>query len=144
MTPSRDLAADPLAESRVLPPVTEANAAFWTSGLTGTWQLPRCSECRRFIHPGQPRCPYCLTDTLRPEAVTGDGTVFTYTVNRYPWLPGWKVPFVAAVVELDDQTGLRVTANLIDVDPEDVQIGMRVTVTFIHTQDRAVPVFRPL
>jgi len=146
--PTRDsnprlLSADPIAETHILPPVTEANAAFWTSGASGTWQLPRCGDCRTFIHPGQPLCPLCLTDTLRPEPVTGNGTVFTYTINRYPWLPGWKVPFVAAVVELDDQPRLRVTANLVDVEPEDVTIGMRVTVAFIHTDDRWVPVFRP-
>lgn len=140
---SRVLTGDPLAEERILPPLTPANEAFWTSGASGTWQLPRCTDCRTYIHPGQPRCPLCLTDTLRPDPVTGNGTVYTYTINRYPWLPGWKVPFVAAVVELDDQPGLRVTANLVDVEPEDVAIGMRVTVAFIHTDDRWVPVFRP-
>jgi hypothetical protein len=70
--------------------------------------------------------------------------VFTFTVNRYPWLEGWAVPYVAAVVELDDQPGLRVTSNLVDVAPSDVEIGMPVEVTFSHEGSYWVPLFRPV
>jgi uncharacterized OB-fold protein len=138
------LASDPIAPARTYPELTPANEAFWTSGKSGRWSLPRCTDCRQFIHPGQPRCPFCLTNTLEPEPVTGTGTVFTYTVNRYPWFPGWTVPFVAAVIELDDQPGLRVTSNVIDIEPEAVQIGLRVEVTFVEDAGRWLPLFRPL
>lgn len=129
---------------RMFPELTESNAAFWTSGAGGTWQLPRCTRCDLYIHPGQPRCPYCLTDTLVPTPVSGRGTVHTFTVSRYPWLEGWAVPYVTALVELDEQPGLRVTSNLVGVEAEDVTIGMRVRVTFAEEQGRWVPLFRPL
>lgn len=128
---------------RMLPPITDANRAFWTSGSTGVWQLPRCTACRRYVHPGQVRCPWCLTATLRAEPVSGRGSVFTFTVNRYPWLESWEVPYVAAIVELDDQPGLRVTTNLVDVEPSDVEIGMLVEVTFSQEGLYWVPLFRP-
>jgi uncharacterized OB-fold protein len=128
----------------MFPPITAANAAFWTSGRTGHWELPRCRSCRLFIHPGQPRCPYCLTDSLQPERVSGTGSVFTFTINRYPWFADWSVPFVVALIELDDQPGLRVTSNLVGVEPQDVRIGLRVGVEFAEEQGRWVPLFRPL
>jgi uncharacterized OB-fold protein len=129
---------------RMFPDLTPANEAFWTSGGTGVWRLPRCTGCRKFIHPGQERwCPHCLTETLRPEPVSGRGVVFTFTVARYPWLEGWDIPFVTALVELDDQPGLRVTTNVVGVDPEEVVIGMRVEVTFAEEDGRWVPLFRP-
>jgi len=127
---------------RTLPALTDANRAFWTSGASGKWQFPRCTTCRRFIHPGQPRCTTCLTDTLVPEPVLGRGTVFTFTINRYAWLPGWETPYVAAIVELDDQPGLRVTSNLVGCDPEQVRIGDRVQVVFSPQGEYWVPLFR--
>jgi len=127
---------------RSLPEITDANRAFWTSGSTGAWSLPRCSTCRRYVHPGQFRCPWCLTDTLAPEAVSGRGSVYTYTVNRYPWLEGWDVPYIAAIVELEEQEGLRVTSNLVGCDPEQVRIGDRVQVVFSPQGEYWVPLFR--
>ncbi|MGW4338433.1 Zn-ribbon domain-containing OB-fold protein [Rhodococcus koreensis] len=137
------LQSDPIAHTRSFPQLTESNEAFWTSGASGNWKLPHCSLCNRYIHPGQPRCPYCLTNTVTPKGVTGLGNVFTYTINRYPWSEGWAVPYVAAVIELDDQPGLRVTSNLTAIDPEEVHIGMRVEVCFVESSGRWVPLFRP-
>jgi uncharacterized OB-fold protein len=128
---------------RTLPVLTDANRAYWTSGQTGTWSLPQCTACRRYVHPGQPWCPWCLTDTLMPAEVSGRGTVFTYTISRYQWMPGWTVPFAGAIVELEEQAGLRVTTNLVDVDPESVYIGMPVDVAFERQGEHWVPLFRP-
>ena len=49
---------------------------------------------------------------------------------------------LAVLVDLDE--GIRIVSNLIDVDPADVRIGMRVEVAFVDTADgAAVPVFHP-
>lgn len=149
MTEYRRAAVTPAADRdrfgvRMLPELTDANRDFWTSGGTGVWQLPRCTTCRKFIHPGQPRCTVCLTETLVAESVTGLGTVYTFTISRYPWLEGWETPYVAAVIELDDQPALRVTSNIVGVDPNDVYIGMRVEVEFSAQGEFWVPLFRPI
>jgi uncharacterized OB-fold protein len=128
---------------RMLPELTDANRPFWTSGGTGQWSLPWCSECSLYIHPGQPRCPRCLNDSLAPRPVSGRGSVFTFTVSNYQWLPGWATPYVAAIIELDDQAGLRVTSNLVGVEAADVRIGMPVEVTFSQQGEYWVPLFRP-
>lgn len=60
---------------------------------------------------------------------TGFGTVYSYVVHRAPKVPGRGLPFVVALVELDE--GVRMLGELRDVDPDAVQIGMPVTTTYL-------------
>jgi uncharacterized OB-fold protein len=53
------------------------------------------------------------------------------------------VPYVVAIVELDDQPGLRLTTNLVNVAPQDVRIGSRVKVVFEPHEDVWLPLFEP-
>jgi len=75
--------------------------------------------------------------------LSGRGTVFSYTVNEKSWGPGLEVPYIIAIVRLDEQEGLQLTTNIQGVPPEDVQIGMRVAVTFDHDEDIWLPMFEP-
>jgi uncharacterized OB-fold protein len=76
--------------------------------------------------------------------VSGHGTVFTFTVNRHQYHPDVPPPYVIAIVELAEQPGLRFTTNIVDCDPDEVTIGMPVTVTFEPIDGALwVPVFRP-
>jgi uncharacterized OB-fold protein len=52
-------------------------------------------------------------------------------------------PYIVAIVELDEQTGLRLTSNLLDCGVDDVAIGMRVTVGFVARHGVWYPVFIP-
>ena len=61
-------------------------------------------------------------------ASSGRGTVYSYAVHHYPPIPGFDVPNLVGLVELEE--GTRVLANLIGVDPDDVEIGMPVEVYF--------------
>jgi len=60
---------------------------------------------------------------------SGKGTVFSFVVHHAPKVPGRQVPFVIALVELDE--GVRMLGELRNVDPTTVEIGMEVQVTFI-------------
>jgi uncharacterized OB-fold protein len=113
---------------------------FWASGADGQLRILRCGECGYFSHPPTSRCPRCHSDHMDPEVVSGRGAVHTYTVNVQQWVPD-QVPFVIAIVTLDEQDDLRLTTNLLDVAPEDVTIGMRVRATFLHRHDVWYPLF---
>jgi acetyl-CoA acetyltransferase/uncharacterized OB-fold protein len=115
---------------RVLPAVTPENEHFWSGGADGELRILRCQSCGWWIHPPSPICPVCLGKELQPEATTGRGVIHTFTVNWQPWYPNLDPPYVIAIVELDDQPGLRLTTNLLGVEPDDVSIGMPVEVTF--------------
>ena len=52
-----------------------------------------------------------------------------------------SVPYIVAIVELDEKTGLRLTSNVLDCGIDDVAIGMPVTVGFIARHDVWYPVF---
>jgi uncharacterized protein len=60
---------------------------------------------------------------------TGKGTVFSFVVHHAPKVPGRTVPFVIALVELDE--GVRMLGELRNVDPSTVEIGMPVRAMYI-------------
>jgi uncharacterized OB-fold protein len=55
-----------------------------------------------------------------------------------------EVPFVVAVVSVDDAPGVQLTTRLIDVDPASVSVGLRVEVCFLHVEEVYLPLFRPI
>lgn len=128
--------------NRIPPPIDDLNRAFWTGGAEGQLLVQRCAGCRRWVHPPEPACPSC-GGMLAPEPVSGRGTVFTFTINRHVFNPAVPVPYVVALVELDEQPGLRFTTNIVGCDPEAVHIGMPVAVEFEQAGDAWVPVFHP-
>jgi uncharacterized OB-fold protein len=71
--------------------------------------------------------------------------VYSYAVADRAFHIGFadQLPYVVALVELDDQPGLRMLTNLVDVAREDVSVGMAVTVTFEDREDATLPQFRP-
>jgi uncharacterized protein len=127
---------------RVLPRLDDLNRFFWTSGSDGRLRFLRCRDCRRFVHPPVPLCPYCLSSMLTPEAVSGRAVVHSFTVNHQQWIPG-SDPYVIGLVVIEEQDDVRLTTNLVDCAPEEVAIGMAVEVTFEQAEDVWLPLFRP-
>jgi len=125
-----------------IPQITDENGAFWSGGRDGELLIIRCTSCGYWIHPPTPRCPQCLSDSVEPQAVSGRGTVYSYTINRQAWVPGLEVPFVIAMVELDEQPGLRLMTNIVDCPTDEVEIGMPVEVAFVERGEAFIPVFR--
>ena len=60
---------------------------------------------------------------------SGKGSVFSYVVHHAPQVPGRTLPFVIALVELEE--GVRMLGELRGVDPAAVEIGMPVRATYI-------------
>lgn len=78
---------------------------------------------------------------IRPEPVSGRGTVWSATINRYQWAPELEPPYVLAQVELEEQPGLRLMTAIVDC--EDAPIGMPVSVRFEQSGAAWIPVFGP-
>ena len=119
---------------------------FWDGTAEGRLLLPRCDDCQVFIWYPRPFCPACASTRVSWVAASGRGTVYSFTVNRRGQadLSAYKEAglYVLAYVELDE--GPRVMTNIVDCDPETVQIGQRVQVVFHDTgQGTALPRFRP-
>jgi uncharacterized protein len=126
---------------RVPPPLTDRTAEYWRSGADGVLRIARCRSCGRYLHPPQPSCPRCHGQDVRFEPVSGPGTVYSFTINRYQWDSGMAPPYVLAEVELPEQEGLRLLTGIVGCDPEMVQIGMQVSVSFQRAGEAWIPVF---
>lgn len=92
-----------------------------------------CPECRQYQFYPRPFCVRCSCESLEWREISGLGTVYSFTVVWRPPLPDWPVPYVVAIVELDE--GVRLLANVISEDALDVHIGSRVRVAFERQPD---------
>ncbi len=92
----------------------------------------KCGNCGKVDFPPRAVCPDCGRKSIgRMERLklAGRGTVVTYTViHDAPAQFEMQKPYVMAIIEMDE--GVRLTSQLIDVNSEDVKIGMRVQSTF--------------
>ena len=129
---------------RVLPKLTETNRDFWTGGERGELRFWRCQEDGYYIHPPQPICPRCHSKHMRTEAVSGRATLASFTVNHQAWMPGPELPYIVAIIEIEEQPDVRVMTNLVNCRPEDAKIGMPVRVVFEHHGDPDGDVYIPL
>lgn len=130
--------------TRPRPETRNAGAAYWRAAANETLVLPTCRQCARgFWHP-RPRCPHCGSDRVEWVRSTGKGIVHTFTVVRQSPDPFFKskIPYVVAMVELDE--GPMIMSNIANCEVDAVKIGMRVSVTFERASDDiAVPLFAP-
>ena len=79
-----------------------------------------------------PPVPALWADKESPTeyvVASGRGTVFSFVVHHAPKVPGRSLPFVIALVELEE--GVRMLGELRNVDHAEVEIGMAVRATYI-------------
>jgi hypothetical protein len=75
--------------------------------------------------------------------VSGRGSIHSWTVAHHPFHSGFKaeLPYVLATVDLTE--GVRMIAQLRDVPPEAITVGLAVEVAFERATDGlTLPVFR--
>ncbi|MFO7695830.1 MAG: Zn-ribbon domain-containing OB-fold protein [Anaerolineae bacterium] len=94
-----------------------------------------CPECGMKLFPPRDVCPHCGGPAKASYGMSGKGTVYSY--SRVMAAPeGYEAfaPYFVALVALDE--GPLVTAQLTDIDPDDVYIGLPVEmVTRVMRQD---------
>jgi uncharacterized OB-fold protein len=125
----------------------DAQSKFlWDGAREGKLLILRCDSCGNYVHWPRPICNRCLSFSLSPAQVSGNGTVYTYTVAVQPFHPSFepKVPYILAVVELVEQQHLKLVTNLVDCGEDEVEVGMPVEVVFEKvSSDLTLPMFRP-
>lgn len=126
------------------PELDDLNSFFWTSGADGHLRMQFCEDCQYWQHPPSVCCRKCLGEGITVKPMSGAGTIAALTVNRMPWMPGLKIPYILAIVELDEQVGLRLTSAMPGVEPGGVAIGDRVKVRFEQREDVWMPFFEPI
>ena len=93
-----------------------------------------CTECGKVAFPRGAVCPECGSSDLEEVKLRETGRVVTWTVVRNPPAGYEKYsPFVVGLVELDD--GVRVLSQIVDVELDEVETGMRVEVAFRRVKE---------
>ncbi len=117
---------------------------FWQAIEQRQLRIQRCADCGRFRHPPMPRCPDCRSAAIEWAQVSGEGQVFSFTIVHHAVHPALRsaVPFNVAVVLLDGTGDVRLVSNVIDARPEDMQIGMRVSLVWDESDQGVLPRFR--
>jgi acetyl-CoA acetyltransferase/uncharacterized OB-fold protein len=128
---------------RPLPQITLENEFFWTSGADGLLRLQECQSCQALIHPPAPICRYCRSHDLGVRAVSGKGTLSAFTVNHRFGFPDLPPPYVIAQVAIAEDRRVRLTTNIVDCNPDALELGQPVEVQFQHLADVWLPVFTP-
>ncbi len=95
----------------------------------------QCEYCHNAIFPPRDVCPYCSEPAQKQMALSGRGTVYSYTtVFDAPAGFGEFAPYPVALVKLAE--GPMVTAQLTDVAPDEVTIGMPVEMVTRKVQEQ--------
>lgn len=90
----------------------------------------RCESCRNTFFPPRKICPICRrTGKLEERKLKGRGEIVTYTVIRSA-AEGFEMqtPYIMGIIKLDE--GPMLTAQIVDAEIEEVEIGMRVEAAF--------------
>jgi hypothetical protein len=105
---------------------------YWRAVAEGRLEILRCDDCGHYVHYPRPICDRCLSESLTPSVVSGRGTLYAWTAVMQAFHPYFvdKLPYLLAVVELEEQAGLKVTTNLVGMTEEQVRCGMPLEVVF--------------
>ena len=123
------------------PAIHPDNEAFWEGVKRGELVFQRCKGCGSWCHPPRPMCPNCRSTEKEWSPSTGKGTVHSWVTYQESPHPGFKAPYAVVLVELEE--GVRVVSNLVDVQLEEIVVGMPVEVVFDPvTEERVLPKFR--
>jgi uncharacterized OB-fold protein len=116
---------------------------FWDGTREGRLLIQRCSSCGMYVHLPKVLCPFCLSSALTHSEVAGRGTLYSFTQAEHMYHPGIPTPYILALVELDEQLGLRMLSKITDCELEELSIGQRLEVWFSEiTPEVVLPLFR--
>ena len=96
----------------------------------------KCGSCGATFLGERSVCSKCgARDQMSAVTLPNHGTLYSYSIVHRSF-PGIDVPYVSAVVDLDDGTAIK--GNLINVepDPDKIEFGMPVDVIFADALGR--------
>ena len=128
------------------PAPDETTKFFWDAVNRHELAIQRCRSCGHFMHVPAPLCRACLSTDLGHQTVSGRGSVYAFTIcvqAFHPWFAD-KLPYALAVIDLEEQPGLKMVSNVVDCPIESVRSDMAVEVVFREVAPGlTLPLFRP-
>lgn len=121
--------------NRPLPIPDAGTEAFWQALRRHSFILPLCRSCGKYHFYPRELCPYCHSEDLDWKEVSGNGSIYTFTIVRRAASPEFKadLPFAVGLVALDE--GPRITTNITAKNVENLRIGQKVKIRFEDVTD---------
>ncbi len=134
------------SDPRPVPRPDEISSFYWEGARRGELLVQRCSSCAQLQFPPDVSCVHCQGVDLAPEAVSGLGQVWSFTRIERLFHEGFAdaLPDGVALVELDEQPGLRLLTNVVEADVAELEVGLPVEVVFEDRGEVVLPQFRPV
>ena len=119
---------------------------YWEKCKDHELWLRYCNHCSKAYFYPRDICPQCFSRDTDWVQSSGRGILHAFSiVHRGPTAPFRdRVPYIAAMVELEG--GVRMPTNLVEIEPDPslVKIGMAVEVVFEDLNENiSLPKFRP-
>lgn len=105
----------------------------------GKFMIQHCTECSTKQFFPRSFCIACNSESLSWVEAIGHGTVYSKTTVRRKLELGGD--YNVSLVDLDE--GVRVMANVIGIEPENVRIDMRVKLEISIVNNEATVIFKP-
>jgi len=117
-----------------LPVPTHISKPFWDGLREHKVRIQYSPSSDQWVFYPRVLAPRTLADDLEWREISGNGKVYTYSVAYRPTAPPWadSLPQLLAVVELDE--GPRMTTELMNIEPEQIKVGMRVKPVFFDVE----------
>lgn len=128
------------ADAMMRPSSSRDTAFFWEGVAAHELRIQRLAD-GSLQHPPVPAVWQDPAAPVEYVVSSGRGTVFSFVVHHAPKVPGRTLPFVIALVELEE--GVRMLGELRGVDPGAVQIGMPVRAMYIDFPDWSLYAWEP-
>ena len=123
-----EVPADLDPDAMMRPSSSRDTAFFWEGVKAHELRIQRLND-GGLQHPPVPAVWQDKSEPIDYVVASGKGTVFSFVVHHAPKVPGRTLPFVIALVELEE--GVRMLGELRGVEHAEVKIGMPVCATYI-------------
>jgi uncharacterized OB-fold protein len=121
---------------------TPLTQPFWDGLRERRLLLQYSPSTQQWVFYPRLLAPRTLADDLEWREASGLGTLYTFTIARYPTWAAWSddVPQLIGVVQLAE--GPRLTTELVGIAPQDLHVGMPVRAVFREEQGAGVTMLR--
>lgn len=125
-------------------PTNYLDEQFWGHCADEILCFQCCVSCETWRHIPRFMCASCGSAEWGWRQSNGRGEVYSWTVCHMPMSSEFDKIFPYAVLVVEMEEGVRITAGLRDMDYQDLKVGLPVEVVFEPMENGGkLPFFRP-
>ncbi len=129
---------------KTVPEINDISKPFWDAAQREEFLIQRNKNTGNyFFMAGE-----LPSDDSSPDfewvKASGKGEIVTFSIAKSPLFESYaaELPYMVAIIKLSE--GPQMMSNIINCNPEDVHVGMKVKVTFEERKDGfKIPQFEP-